>query len=265
MVIVKETRKPVVLSVAKGEPHHTDVARGTMPDPVVTPSDNPNQPAVVTPAPAATPVAPAPAVPTVTPAIETPPAAPAAPVEPATPAAATTPETPKPTEPAAAEPETPAAATIPETYDIALPKAMLDAGLKVNPDLLPALTPALKKAGLTQTQLQTVAESFLEFQGKLPARMLERDLEVTMKDPDIGGLNYGRTQGHVNAALTAFTTPEFRSLLNQTGLANNLEFVRVFERIGKAMSGDSAARGSPDGAPQLSRAERMYGKTAPNT
>lgn len=142
---------------------------------------------------------------------------------------------------------------------------MLDQGLKINPDLLPALTPALKKAGLTQMQLQTVAESFLDFQGKLPARMLERDLEVTMKDPDVGGLNYGRTQGHVNAALTAFTTPEFRSLLNQTGLANNLEFVRVFERIGKAMAGDSAARGSPDGAPEMSRAERMYGKTAPNT
>jgi hypothetical protein len=236
-----------------------------MSDPVVTPSDNPNQPAVVTPAPAAAPAATPPAVPTVTPAIETPPAAPAAP-DPAAPAAATPPEPPTPAEPAAvAKPTEPAATTIPETYDIQLPKTMLDAGLKVNPDLLPALTPALKKAGLTQTQLQTVAESFLDFQGKLPARMLERDLAVTMKDPDIGGMNYGRTQGHVNAALTAFTTPEFRSLLNQTGLANNLEFVRVFERIGKAMSGDSAARGSPDGAPEMSRAERMYGKTAPNT
>jgi hypothetical protein len=203
-----------------------------------------------------------PAVPTVTPAIETPPAATAA-IPPAASAAATT-EPPKAPEAAAAT-EPPAATTIPETYDIALPKAMLDQGLKINPDLLPALTPALKKAGLTQTQLQTVAESFLDFQGKLPAKMLERDLAVTMKDPDIGGMNYGRTQGHVNAALTAFTTPEFRSLLNSAGLANNLEFVRVFERIGKAMAGDSAARGSPDGAPEMSRAERMYGKTAPNT
>jgi hypothetical protein len=158
-----------------------------------------------------------------------------------------------------------AAATVPETYDIALPKPMLDQGLKLDPDLLPALTPALKKAGLTQTQLQTVAESFIEFQGKLPARMLERDLQETMKDPEIGGLNYGRTQGHVNAALTVFTTPEFRTLLGRTGLANNLEFVRVFERIGKALGGDTAARGSPDGAPALSRAERMYGKTNPNT
>lgn len=118
---------------------------------------------------------------------------------------------------------------------------------------------------MTQQQLQTVAESFIEYQTKLPAMMLERDLEVTMKDPGLGGLNYGRTQGLVNNALAAYTTPEFRSLLEKTGLANNLEFVRAFERIGRDMAGDTPARGSPDGAPQLSRADRMYGKTAPHT
>jgi hypothetical protein len=133
--------------------------------------------------------------------------------------------------------------------------------MQIDPALVPALTPALKKAGLTQAQLQTVADSFLEFQAKTPARLLERDLEVTMKDPDIGGLNYGRTQGHVTAALNAFTHPEFRTLLAKSGLANNLEFVRVFERIGKAMHGDTPARGSPDGAPPLTTAEKLYGKT----
>jgi hypothetical protein len=235
-----------------------------MADPVKTPSDNPNQPAVETPAAAATPVVADPAAPTVTPATTETPAAPAAPVDPAAPAA-TPPEAPKPAEPAADAAKPPEAPATPETYDIALPRAMADQGLKVDPALLPALTPALKKAGMTQTQLQTVAESFMEYQAKLPALMLERDLAVTMKDPEVGGLNYGRTQGHVNAALTVFTTPEFRSLLAQTGLANNLEFVRVFERIGKALGGDTAARGSPDGAPPLSRAERMYGKTNPNT
>jgi hypothetical protein len=215
---------------------------------------------VETPAPAATPVVPTPAVPAVTTPVTETPAAPAAPVEQPTPAV--TPETPKVEEPAApaAKPETPAVAVIPETYELKLPN-----GVQIDPAFIPALTPALKKAGLTQQQLQTVAESYLEFQAKIPARMLERDLDITMKDPEVGGLNYGRTQGHVNAALGAFTHPEFRSLLAKTGLANNLEFVRVFERIGKAMAGDTAARGTPDGAPQLSRAERMYGKTAPHT
>lgn len=233
-----------------------------MADPVKTSSETPNEPAVETPAPAATPVAPTPAVPPVTPPATETPAAPAAPVvDPAAPAAP--PEAPK--APEAAAPEAPPASTVPETYDIALPKVLADQGLKVDAALIPALTPALKKAGMTQQQLQTVAESFIEYQSKIPAMMLERDLAVTMKDPQIGGLNYGRTQGLVNSALAAYTTPEFRTLLAQTGLANNLEFVRVFERIGRDMSGDAPARGSPDGAPQLSRAERMYGKTAPNT
>jgi hypothetical protein len=252
-----------------------------MSDPVETPSKTPNQPAVETPAAAATPVAASPpADPTLKPAAETPPAAAAAPTETPPPAAdsaaaaaAKTAEAPKPTDAeiaaqAAADAEAAKAAAapvIPETYEIQVPKALADQGLSLNPDVIPALAPALKKAGLTQTQLQTVAEAFIDFQAKVPARMLERDLEVTMKDPDVGGLNYGRTQGHVNAALSAFTHPEFRSLLNKTGLANNLEFVRVFERIGKAMSGDAPARGTPDGAPQLSRAERLYGKTTPTT
>lgn len=232
-----------------------------MADSVKTSSETPNQPAVETPAPAAAPAAPAsPAVPPVTPpATETPPAAPAAPPQAPAPAAVTPPATP-PVDPAAPPPS-----TVPETYDIALPKALADQGLTLDAALLPALTPALKKAGMTQQQLQTVAESFIEYQSKIPAMMLERDLAVTMKDPDVGGRNYGRTQGFINNALAAYTTPEFRSLLAKTGIANNLEFVRVFERIGRDMSGDTAARGSPDGAPETSRADRMYGKTAPTS
>lgn len=95
--------------------------------------------------------------------------------------------------------------------------------------------------------------------------MLERDLEVTMKDPEIGGMNYGRTQAQVNAALAAFTDTEFRQFVAKAGIANRLEFVRVFARIGKAMQGDTPARGGPDGMPATSRAERMYGKTTTNT
>ena len=170
-VIVKETKKSAVLSASKGELHHVDVARGTMSDPVKTPSETSNKPAVETPvAAAAKPVATPPADPTASkPVIETP-AAVAAPVDQATndkaaadkaiadAAAAAEVEAKAKSEAEAkiasdavakaaadkAAADLAAGNVIPETYEIK-PKD----GLQIDPALIPALTPALKKAGLT--------------------------------------------------------------------------------------------------------------------
>lgn len=120
--------------------------------------------------------------------------------------------------------------------------------------------PAFKDAKLTQSQVDGIAKSFIEFQKAAAPRMMAADLEVTMKDPAIGGLKWGQTQAHVNDALAAFTTPEFRKQLEGWGIANNLEFVRVFERIGKAMRGDTPNKGRPTSAGEESTADRIYGK-----
>lgn len=112
---------------------------------------------------------------------------------------------------------------------------------------------------MTQAQVDLVAKSFVSFQQGMPARMLAQDLEVTMKDATLGGLNWGKTQGYVNDALTAFTTPEFRGQLERWGVANNLEFVRVFCSIGRAMRGDSIPKGNPTTA-ETSVADRIYGR-----
>lgn len=164
-------------------------------------------------------------------------------------------DAPKPGEaPAAAAPPPPAAPVVPETY--VLPQLE---GVQIDPAVLPVMAPAFKAAGLTQAQVDQVAKTFLEFQQKAPARMLATDLEVTMKDPSLGGLNWGRTQSYVNDALVAFTTPEFRGQLERWGVANNLEFVRVFESIGRAMRGDTIPRGNPTTAEE-SVADRIYGR-----
>lgn len=132
--------------------------------------------------------------------------------------------------------------------------------MTADPAIAAALSPAFKAAGLTQDKVDGIVSTFLEFQAGLPARMLAHDLEVTMKDPEIGGLNWGKTQGMINEALAAFTTPEFRSKLERWGIGNDLEFVRVFASIGKAMRGDSPTRGHPSTIEPESRADRMYGR-----
>jgi hypothetical protein len=124
------------------------------------------------------------------------------------------------------------------------------------------LSPAFKAAGLTQDKVDGIVGAFLESQAKLPERLMARDLEVTMKDPELGGMNWGKTQGMVNEALGAFTTPQFRQKLERWGIANDVEFVRVFAAVGKAMRGDTAERGSPSTASDESMADRMYRKAA---
>jgi hypothetical protein len=209
-----------------------------------SPSQTPSTPAPDANAPA-TPVAAAPA-PAATAPVK---------VELAAPAAA--PVAPTQATPAQAAPVAADAPTLPDTYTFkAAP------GQTVDPALVSALSPAFKAAGLTQEKVDGIVSGFQQFQTQLVPQLMAKDLEATMKDPELGQLNWGKTQGYVNEALAAFTTPQFRQQLGQWGVANNLEFVRVFAAIGKAMRGDSPERGSPSTASDETMADRMYRKAA---
>lgn len=122
------------------------------------------------------------------------------------------------------------------------------------------MTSAFKAANLTQAQLNSILPAFLEYQRGQPARMLAADVETLKKDPELGMMNFGKTQGLVNDALAAFTTPQFRQKLERWGIANDLEFVRVFAAVGKAMRGDTPASGQPNTAGDESLADRIYGR-----
>lgn len=156
---------------------------------------------------------------------------------------------------AAAAPAPAPAPDVPESYTLPAIE-----GVKFDPNVLAVMTPHFKAAGLKQAQVETLTKAFVALQQEQPKRTLAADLDVLMKDPKLGALNYGRTQGYVNDALTAFTTPEFRGKLEKWGIANDLEFVRVFESIGRAMRGDTPAQGHPNSAPEESQADRMYGR-----
>jgi hypothetical protein len=168
----------------------------------------------------------------------------------------------------AATAEAAAAAAAPESYALddkaltpEIAKFLKDNG-GLNPDLLPALTPALKEAKLTQKQFAVVANAFLGFQQQLPQMMLNRDAAAVKADPSIGGLNYARSMEEVSVALDAFADPDFKKWTVQAGIANKPEFVRVFQRIGRAMraASDSPISSSPDAAAPETMAQRMYGR-----
>lgn len=152
------------------------------------------------------------------------------------------------------------APVIPETYVLPEIKGADGKAIALNLEIMPVMAPVFKAAGLTQEKANELVKTFVAYQQTLPAKMLARDLETTMKDPELGQMNWGKTQGMINEALGAFTTPEFRQKLERWGIANDLEFVRVFANIGRAMRGDTKATGQPTSASELSQADRIYGK-----
>jgi hypothetical protein len=244
-----------------------------MADPVTPASETPNQPKVETPASAPASVA-TPAPSATTPEIQS--------------AVSPAPEAKVDPKPTAAEGSTPqpvgddAAKALADAAKAAADKAAADAatavpevkyeikapeGVSVDPAFITALTPSLKKAGISNEQLQTIAEGYLQFQQGLPAAILERDLAITAKDPAIGGMRYGQTLKEVNLAIEAFGDPDFKKFVAQAGIGNRLEFVRVFQRIGEAMAraGDTPARGQPDAGAETTIAQRLYGRTKSNS
>lgn len=216
----------------------------TPPGKTSTTPNAPTVPAVVTPVTAQT-------TPVVAP---TPPVEPAAPI--VAPVAAVTPTPPAET-PVAPVVAPVVAAVVPENYEF-----VLEGDAKVDSAAIQAITPALKKAGMTQAAAQELVSDFAKYQLALPAAKNASDLEAIRKDPEIGLLNFGRTQNEINQALSAFTTPAERESLSKMGMANDPALVRMFMRIGRAMS--EAPQTDQGGRPAevKTTAQRLYGPKA---
>lgn len=129
----------------------------------------------------------------------------------------------------------------------------------VNPQLLQALTPLFKEAGVTTKQAQGLADAFEAHRKAMIPQIMARDLDTLRADPELGKLNFGRTQARVNDALAAFTTPQERTVLEGMGLANNLTLVRMFHRIGASMQDAPQTEAGPRVQEKLPTHSKLYG------
>lgn len=84
--------------------------------------------------------------------------------------------------------------------------------------------------------------------------------EAVKADQELGGQAFDQNVQFAQAALKKYATPEFIQALNETGYGNHPELVRVFVRIGKAMSEDKPVQGGPASGGQASHAQILYGK-----
>ena len=87
--------------------------------------------------------------------------------------------------------------------------------------------------------------------------------DTSRADKEFGGEKLAENLATAKKAMDAFATPELRTLLDESGLGNHPEVIRMFYRTGKAMSEDrfvtgQAAKGVPEKDPRsVYRASNM--------
>lgn len=193
--------------------------------------------------------------------------APAAPVDPNTTGdpspTPTAPPDPKPEgepdpKPAEGEPEKApeAPAGAPEAYEaFAVPDGMtLDAAA------LEAFAPVAKQLNLTQAQAQELVDVFA---ANVAAREAARVAEVTgwadaaRADPEIGGAKFTEHLAAAQAALRQFQSPALVAMLNETGVGNHPEMIRLLAKVGRAIGEDKLVTGNAP-ARERTTAEVLY-------
>lgn len=193
----------------------------------------------------------------------TPPAAPATPpAAPATPPA--TPPTP-PAAPPATPPNEPAETPpqpnpVPEKYELKLPKDSLlnaehvkeaEAFAKANK------LPNDVAQALLERENATIA-AYVESQKKQFEQSTKEWVEQMKADKEIGGDAFPQNAELAKRVVARFGSEPLKQALNDTGLGNHPELVKMLVQIGKAMSPDGfVLPGSSPGAPK-SMEDKFY-------
>ncbi|MFV0602033.1 MAG: protease [Brachymonas sp.] len=114
--------------------------------------------------------------------------------------------------------------------------------------VITAFTEVARKLNLPQDKAQLVLD---EMAPVLAARQAEQFqgartewAEASKTDKEFGGDKLKESLASALKARDTFATPELRTLLEQSGLGNHPEVVRLFYRVGKAISEDRMVTGS---------------------
>jgi hypothetical protein len=152
-------------------------------------------------------------------------------------------------------------AKAPESYDFKMPE-----GVALDSAAAEEFSGIAKEYGLTQEQAQKVADvgaKMVQRQLEAHAAQVAEWTEAVKTDKEIGGDKLNENLAIARKTIDTFGSPELKNVLNQTGLGNHPEIVKLAYKIGKAISDDGFVRGGNTTAPR-SAAEIMYPSMAKN-
>ena len=148
-----------------------------------------------------------------------------------------------------------------EYQDFTLPE-----GIEMDTDLLGKFAPILQGMKATQEQAQSFIDLHVEGLQNLVATQQADWKEVVdgwktaaQTDEEFGKGKYDASLATARVAMREFGTPALFKALEDTGMGEHPEFIRIFHRVGKAIEEDSFSFGKTgeEGAPKTP-AERIF-------
>ena len=140
----------------------------------------------------------------------------------------------------------------PEKYEWAAPE-----GVTLDESIMGSLSEVAKELNLPQAAAQKLVDKIAPVMAQRQVEQFEalrtEWRQASSSDQEFGGAKLTENMAVAKKALDAFGTPEFRQLLEQTGMGNHPEVIRTFYRAGKAISEDGLVSGSAPKAPRDAR------------
>jgi|688.fasta_scaffold33106_6 hypothetical protein len=148
-----------------------------------------------------------------------------------------------------------------QAYELKVPE-----GANLDASYLEQTKALAKELGLSQEAAQKLVERDAGLMSSVSERNTAQVREKTEQwakdaeaDKEIGGSNFQSSVTDARTALDKFGTPEFKNLLNQSGVGNHPELIRLLARVGKAMREDKMVTSSSQPArDQKSFADAFY-------
>lgn len=130
----------------------------------------------------------------------------------------------------------------PEKYDFADIE-----GVNVDPSVIVAFSDVAKELDLSQDKAQAVLNKMAPVIAARQTEQLQAASDEwansSRLDKEFGGDKLNENLGIAKKALEEFASPELKTLLDQSGLGNHPEIIRLLYRAGKAISDDSFVSG----------------------
>ncbi len=145
----------------------------------------------------------------------------------------------------------------PEKYEFKLGE-----GQELDPDVQSTFEATARELNLPQEAAQKLVETMapkIQAAQKAVFDRVQTEWETTAKaDKEYGGKDFAANLSVAKAALDRFGSPELKTFLNESGLGNHPEMVRMMFKAGKAISPDKVVPGSQGNAPQRDKAKTLY-------
>ena len=139
-------------------------------------------------------------------------------------------------------------------------------GQTFDPEFVKGYSEVARELNLTQEAAQTMIDKvgpvLAQQQQAQISRVRSEWAEASKVDAEFGGAEFNENLAVAKQSIDKFATPEFKQMLDDTGLGNHPEWIRYCYRVSKAFSPDDFEGGHKEGgaAPNdfNSMASRLY-------